>query len=100
MGKGKTVRFLYDDWVGVAHLNFLFLRSFRVVSKKDTSVKECYVWDGNVLSWNTSFRWALRQLEVEVNESLSNILSNVFLCKDVPDFHIWKPLSKGFFSSR
>ena len=65
--------------MGVGPLNLLFPRLFRVVSKKDAAVKDCYVWDGNEMSWNISFRWALRQSEVEVSESLSNLLSNIFL---------------------
>ena len=88
MGEGETVRFWYDDCVGVGPLNLLFPRLFRVVSKKDNSVKECYVWDENVLSWNISYRRALRRSEVEVKESLSNLLSNIFLCRDAADFRI------------
>lgn len=39
----RDVHFLYDDWVGVGSLLVLSPRVFRVVSNKESSVRECYV---------------------------------------------------------
>lgn len=52
--------FVYDDWVGVGPSRLLFPRLFRIVSNKESSVKECFVWNGNMVSWNISVKRALR----------------------------------------
>ena len=90
MGEGDSVRFWFDDQVGMGLLYRLFPRVFRVVSNKESSVKECYVWVGDVVSWDISFRRALRPLELVEFESLSNLLGNVVLYRDSTDRCIWK----------
>ena len=93
VGKGERVRFWFDDWVGVGPLQFLYPRVFRVVSNKECSVKElkeCYVWVGNTMSWDSSSRRALHQIELGENESLC-LLANIVLCRDSSDPRIWKP---------
>lgn len=42
LGDGKSVRFLFDDWVRIEQLWSLFPRLFRVVSYKEASVKDCW----------------------------------------------------------
>ena len=81
-------------------LHLLFPRVFRVVSNKGLSVKECYVWVGNVVSWDISFRSALRQSELVEFESLLSLFANVVLCGDSINRHIWKPHPTGCVSSR
>lgn len=81
MGKGDSVRLWYDDWVAVGPFCILFPRLFQVVSNKDASVKDCFVWNGNVVSWNISIRRALRQSELVAHQSLLSLLSNIFLCR-------------------
>lgn len=56
MRERNSVWFWYDNRVGVGPPRFLFLRLFRVMSDKEASIKECLVWDENVLSWNISVR--------------------------------------------
>lgn len=46
MGVGDSVRFWYYDCVRVGPLYLLLTRVFRVVSNEESSVKECYIWDG------------------------------------------------------
>ena len=85
VGKGERVRFWFDDWVGVGPLQFLYPRVFRVVSNKECSVKElkeCYVWVGNMMSWDISVRRALHQIELGQHASLLCLLANVVLCMD------------------
>ena len=55
---------------------------------------------GDVLSWDVSFRRALRQSELVEFESLLSLLANVSLCMNEVDRRIWKPDSLGLFSSR
>ena len=48
-----------------------------VVSNKEASVKDCYVRDGNVVSWVMSVWRALRLSKLVERESLSSLLANV-----------------------
>ena len=89
VGEWVSVCFLFDDCMGVGPLHLLFPRMFRVASNKETSVKECYVWVGNVVSWNISIRRPLHQSELMEHETLLSILTNI-LCKDSKDYCIWK----------
>lgn len=74
--------------MGVGLLYVLLTRVFRVVSNKESSVKECYIWDGEHLSWDVSVgRGQSDSIEFE---SLLSILANVFLFRAEADFHIWK----------
>lgn len=43
VGVGDNARFWYDDWVSAVPLHLLFPRVFKVVSNKESSVKECFV---------------------------------------------------------
>ena len=82
MGEGDGVRFWFYDWVGVGPLCFLYPRVSKVVSNKECCVKECYVWDEDVLSWDVSIRRALRQSESVEFESLLSRLANVFFMQE------------------
>ena len=75
----------------------LFLRLFRVVCNKESSVKDCYFWVGSKVSWFVSFRRWLRQFEASESESLLSILANIFNCKGQVNIRIWKPCSSGSF---
>lgn len=52
------------------------------------------------VSWEVGVRRALHQSESMEFESLLNLLSNIFLCRDAVDICIWKPNSIGSFSSK
>lgn len=93
-----SVRFWYYDWVGVGPVYILLTRVFRVVSNEDSSVKECYIWDGEHLSWDVSVGRVLRQSDSIEFESLLSILANVFLFTAEADFRIWKPDSSVAYS--
>ena len=98
VGSGVSVRFWFDDWVGVESLGSLFPRLFRVVSNKQSSVHECNSCEGDRIVWRIPLRRTLRQLEEFEYESLLSLLSNIFLCRDVNDTRIWKPSGLGLFS--
>lgn len=100
MRKGNSVRFWYDDWVAVGPFCILFPRLFRVVSYKDASVKDCFVWNGNVFSWNISIRRALRQSELVAHQSLLSLLSNIFLCRKELTFAFGSPILQACFFTR
>ena len=81
VGEGKSVLFLFDDWVGIGPFWSLLPRLFRVVSNKESSVKDCYFWDGSKVSWHVSCRRVLRQPRGIEYESLLSILANAFICR-------------------
>lgn len=60
-------------------LSILFHRVFRVMSNKESSVKECYIVEGSSIIWDVSFRKSLRQNKEFEYESLLCFLSNIFL---------------------
>ena len=86
--------------MGVGPLCRLFPRVFRVVANRESSVKDCYCWVGDNVSWGVSVRRALHQSELVEFESSSSLLSNTFLCRDIVDCCIWKPDCSGLFSSK
>lgn len=55
-----TVRFWFDDWMGVGPLSILFPRVFRIPSNKESSIRDHCVWHGDEVSWEVSLRRALR----------------------------------------
>lgn len=68
-----------------------------MVSNKEASISDCYVWCDGGVSWDISNKRSLQQFkEVQYGELL-NFLTNVFLCKE-EDTHIWKTSPTGDFS--
>ena len=85
--------------MGVGPLFLSFPRLFRVVVNKASIQDYCVGW-GGVGSWNVSFRRAWRLSEESEYESLVSLLSNVFICRDVTDSRIWKPIAFSKFSCK
>ena len=67
------------------------------MSNIDASIKECFVWVGNAVSWEIIVRRALCETEMVERESLSSLLTNVFLGKNSSDHRIWNLDSAGQF---
>ena len=76
--EGSRVHLWLDVWVVLYTLCQLYTRLFRVVSNKESTVKDYYVWVGNSLSWRVGFRRVSRQLEVLEYESISMVLTFLF----------------------
>ena len=69
VGEGSDICFWSDDRVGVGPECRLFPRVFRVVPNKESSVKACYCWVGDNVSWDVGVRRALCQSESVVESS-------------------------------
>ena len=67
-----------DDWLEVDLLHSRFPRVFRVMSNKESSVKDCCVVRDNVVSWELSFRRSLHHGEEVQYEELLVYLSTIF----------------------
>lgn len=84
--KGKM--FVFNSKIGsyiIWQLWSLFLRLFRVVSNKESPVKDYY------------FLGVFLQSKALEYQSLSSILADVFICRREEDIRIWKPcLSESF----
>lgn len=81
--------FLVDPWVGESLLSVLFHKLSRMVSNKISLASDSYEEGGNLVSCNVLFR-RVHHFEESKFESLSSILSNVFLCREIADVCIWR----------
>lgn len=50
LGREGGFIFLIDEWVEVGPLYVLYPRMSRVVSKREFTINDCYVWMGSGLS--------------------------------------------------
>ena len=74
----------------------LFSMVFRIVSNKESAIKDCYVWIADKEFWDLRFRTVLGKSESIEFESLMSLLSNVLFCMDTVDAHIWKSDSSRY----
>lgn len=54
---------------------------------------------GGCVSWGVAFRRSLHQFEPVEYEVMLNLLSNVFICKDIADYQVWKANPSESFST-
>lgn len=90
VGQGRRARFWLDNWIGLGPFCVLYPRVFRVVTNKDSFVRDCYVWRGHEVVWTLAFRRDLHQSKDAQYKELSSFLTNVFLWRE-EDSRIWKP---------
>lgn len=96
VGEGNKVCFGVNDWLGVVPMRRVYQRLYQLTLNKLSFVKYCYKEEGGFVSWAVSLRRTLRQSKEPLCDSLSSLLSNVFLCR----FEVDTRISFGAFPSR
>jgi hypothetical protein len=97
LGDGGSTRFWRDKWVGDSLLCDRFPRLFSISSQKEAMVNELVVVEGEVMTWNFSWRRRLFVWEDEIVVCLLGVLESVRFSNNVDSWR-WLLASDGCFS--
>ena len=101
VGKGDTIRFWEDIWVGVCPLKESFPRIFHLSNNRKMSIHSVVSWSSaNVFSWNLTFFRNFNDREFSEYLSLLQVIQNANLNQNLSDKRVWTAHQSGEFSCK